>query len=176
MSKAASKWAVDEEASAEAAAQRKKEKEEKKRLKEEKLRKAAAAAVSTDVAASDERPTKRQRLSPEQEPQQEQEQTHVPGRDEGANLVQFPSRPFGPCGNVDQFEQLNNIEEGSYGMVSRARRKGTGTIVALKHLKMEHTADGFPVTGLREIQTLKASHHPNVVTLLEVVMGASLKE
>jgi cell division cycle 2-like protein len=71
---------------------------------------------------------------------------------------------------------LNNIEEGSYGMVSRARRKTTGEIVALKRLKMEHNTDGFPVTGLREIQTLMACRHTNIVNLLEVVMGESLKE
>lgn len=91
-------------------------------------------------------------------------------------MLRFPSRRFGPCGHVDQFELLNSIEEGSYGLVSRARTKSSGEIVALKRLKMEHTNDGFPVTGLREIQTLMASRHANVVKLLEVVMGDSLKE
>ena len=177
-SKSASKWAADDEDTAAALALRKKEKEEKRRLREEKARKAAEeasiAANSSDStseaqAEEGERPTKRQRRSPEQE-------NGATTKREGANLLQFPTRQFNPCGRVDQFELLNNIEEGSYGFVSRARTKATGEIVALKRLKMEHTSDGFPVTGMREIQTLKACRHTNVVKLLEVVMGNSLKE
>ncbi|KEF55026.1 CMGC/CDK protein kinase [Exophiala aquamarina CBS 119918] len=163
-SKSTSKWSTndDDEAEAEAAALRRKEKEEKRRLKEEKARKAAAAQI-----ANAERPSKRQRTS-------EDGSDETPG--EGANLLQFPARQFGSCAHVEQFEMLNNIEEGSYGLVSRARRKATGQIVALKRLKMDYVNDGFPVTGLREIQTLKACSHPHVVELIEVVMGDSLKD
>lgn len=165
-SKPTSKWSTNDDDEAEAAAQRKKEKEEKRRLKEEKARKAAVAAAATPND-DPERPSKRQRIL-------EDESDQSP--DEGANLLQFQTRRFGPCGHVDQFELLNNIEEGSYGLVSRARRKDTGHIVALKRLKMDYTNDGFPVTGLREIQTLKACNHPHIVDLIEVVMGDSLKE
>ena len=90
--------------------------------------------------------------------------------------MQFPIAHFGPCRDIEEYELLNNIEEGSYGMVSRARTKTTGEVVALKRLKMEHTNDGFPVTGLREIQTLMASRHNNIVKLREVAMGGSMKE
>lgn len=177
-SKSTSKWATeDDEETAAVLAQRKREKEEKKRLREEKARKAAAAPASltsNDQAADgSERPSKRQRTSPEQE---NGAQAQAPASEEAANLLQFPARQFGPCGHVDQYDLLNNIEEGSYGFVSRGRRKTSGDIVALKRLKMEHTNDGFPVTGLREIQTLMACRHTNVVRLLEVVMGDSLKE
>lgn len=172
-SKPTSKWATnDDDDDLPAAALRKKEKEEKRRLKEERARKtvAAAANVNANENASlddSERPPKRQRTT-------EDESAPSPG--DAVNLLQFRTRPFGPCSHVDQFDLLNNIEEGSYGLVSRARRKDTGQIVALKRLKMDHTNDGFPVTGLREIQTLKACKHPHVVDLFEVVMGDSLKE
>jgi cell division cycle 2-like protein len=46
------------------------------------------------------------------------------------------------------------IEEGTYGVVYRAREKRTGEIVALKRLKMEKEKEGFPITSLREINTL----------------------
>jgi Protein kinase domain. len=71
---------------------------------------------------------------------------------------------------------LNHIEEGSYGLVSRAKDITTGKIVALKKLKMENTPDGFPVTGLREIQTLLGARHSNVVNLREIVIGNSMSE
>ena len=170
-----SKWATadDDEEGAAALAQRKKEKEDKRRLKDEKARQAVALSISATAGEDSERPSKRQRTSLEYENEAAPEGE---GTEEGANLLRLPSRHFGPCGHVDQFDLLNNIEEGSYGLVSRARRKASGHVVALKKLKMEHTNDGFPVTGLREIQTLKASRHANVVELQEVVMGDSLKE
>ncbi|KIX04231.1 uncharacterized protein Z518_07785 [Rhinocladiella mackenziei CBS 650.93] len=177
--KPASKWATDDdEETAAALALRKKEKEEKKKLKEERARKSAAAATAatatfasttSQTAAEDrEPPAKRQRISPVPENGMTVE--------EGLNLLQFPSRQFGPSGHVDQYELLNDIEEGSYGFVSRAKAKSSGEIVALKRLKMDYANDGFPVTGLREIQTLMACRHTNVVKLLEVVMGDSLRD
>ncbi|KAI9875544.1 MAG: hypothetical protein M1823_007452, partial [Watsoniomyces obsoletus] len=41
---------------------------------------------------------------------------------------------------------------------------------------MDNTSDGFPVTALREIQTLRACSHPNVVSLREVVVGDALSD
>ncbi len=46
------------------------------------------------------------------------------------------------------------IEEGTYGVVFRARDKRTDEIVALKRLKMEREKEGFPITSLREVSTL----------------------
>ena len=85
-------------------------------------------------------------------------------------------REWGPCRHVDNFERLNHIEEGSYGWVSRAKDITTNEVVALKKLKMENSADGFPVTGLREIQTLLEARHPNVVYLREIVIGNKVDE
>lgn len=177
--KTSSRWADDAEDVA-LEAQRKREKEEKRRLKAEKQRKleeaetnrrqdaAPARAKSTNGTGQDTventgaepgRPSKRRRLS------------STP-----AKLLRFPAPEWGPCRHVDNFEKLNHIEEGSYGWVSRARETATGEVVALKKLKMDNANDGFPVTGLREIQTLMASRHPNIVNLREVVMGDSMDE
>lgn len=49
---------------------------------------------------------------------------------------------------------LFRIEEGTYGVVYRAREKATNEIVALKRLKMEKEKEGFPITSLREVNTL----------------------
>ena len=46
------------------------------------------------------------------------------------------------------------IEEGTYGVVYRARDKKSDEIVALKRLKMEREKEGFPITSLREVSTL----------------------
>jgi len=78
---------------------------------------------------------------------------------------------------VSNFERLNHIEEGSYGFVSRARDITTGEVVALKKLKMDGSEqNGFPVTGLREIQCLMAAKHRHVVDLREIVVGDRLDD
>ena len=38
-------------------------------------------------------------------------------------------------------------------------------VVALKRLKMENEKEGFPITSLREINTLMKAQHPNIVTV-----------
>ena len=176
-----SRWADDaEEAALEV--QRKREKQLKKKAnaenqrklkQEESLRqKQSAGASSTAIGDTDdqgnaqaslERPSKRRRLSPEPDT--------VASETSPIRLLRFPAPEWGPCRHVDNFEKLNHIEEGTYGWVSRAKDFTTGEIVALKKLKMGKGNDGFPVTGLREIQTLMASRHDNIVALREVVMG-----
>eukprot|EP00095_Tigriopus_kingsejongensis_P002975 maker-scaffold267_size230776-snap-gene-1.30 protein:Tk02975 transcript:maker-scaffold267_size230776-snap-gene-1.30-mRNA-1 annotation:"cdk10 11" len=78
------------------------------------------------------------------------------------------------CRSVDEFQCLNRIEEGTYGVVYRAKDKKTQEIVALKRLKMEREKEGFPITSLREINTLLISQHPNVVTVREIVVGSNM--
>ncbi len=56
--------------------------------------------------------------------------------------------------NIVAFVTSARIEEGTYGVVYRAKDKRTNEIVALKRLKMEKERDGFPITSLREINTL----------------------
>ena len=38
---------------------------------------------------------------------------------------------------------------------------------------MEREKEGFPITSLREINTLLISQHPNVVTVREIVVGSN---
>jgi cell division cycle 2-like protein len=69
------------------------------------------------------------------------------------------------CRRVDEYSCLNRIEEGTYGVVFRAKDKKTGEIVALKRLKMEKEKEGFPITSLREICCILKSQHDNVCTV-----------
>ncbi|KAK0550031.1 hypothetical protein OC845_002835 [Tilletia horrida] len=78
------------------------------------------------------------------------------------------------CRSVYCYERLNHIEEGSYGVVFRAKDKETGEIVALKKLKMDKEKNGFPITSLREIRTLMEARHPNVVEVKEIVVGDNM--
>lgn len=172
--KTKSRWADDAEDAA-LDAQRKKEKEEKKRLKAEKQRKADEAALrlaqqqeaaSQAQTQASEPPSKRRKLSPK------------PPKEElpPAKLLRFPAPDWKKCRSVEDYEKLNDIEEGAYGWVSRAKDSVTGKVVALKRLKMDNANDGVPVTGLREIQTLMDCEHVNIVGLREVVVGEDTRK
>ncbi|PSR89510.1 Cyclin-dependent kinase [Actinidia chinensis var. chinensis] len=75
------------------------------------------------------------------------------------------------CRNVSKYEILNKINEGTYGVVYKARDKETKEIVALKKVKIGMERDGFPLSSLREINILLSLHHPSVVVVKEVVVG-----
>ncbi|CEL01139.1 Putative Protein kinase [Aspergillus calidoustus] len=186
MSSSKSRWADDDSEAEAIAAQRKREKDEKRRAKAEKQRQQeelaklqAARSQSANAGPNgdaDAPPTKRRRLSNEQHQQQPESDVNLQPNQGKSSLLQFPVFEWGPCRHVDNFERLNHIEEGSYGWVSRAKEIATGEVVALKKLKMDNSPDGFPVTGLREIQTLLEARHQNVVYLREVVMGNRMDE
>lgn len=158
-----SRWAVNAGDDAQALGERKRRKEEKRRLKES--REVQQDTDFTSVQAEDlsdvqlsGRPAKRRRTT---SPLEETGET--------SRLLEFPTLAFQSSGRLDQYKVLNSIEEGSYGYVSRAQTKVSGDIVALKRLKIEQNSDGFPVTGLREIETLRACSHLHIVKLREVI-------
>lgn len=174
---AGSRWANTEEDAA-IEAKLKQEKEEKRRKKAEKARKleeekqaALAASRRQPHDASDDddgRPSKRRRLTP-----QPGAADAAKGDDKGpTKLLRFETESWGKSRSVENYDKLNDIEEGTYGWVARATERATGKVVALKRLKLEPSdRNGLPVTGLREIQILKDCKHRNIVGMEEVVVG-----
>ncbi|GMS84359.1 hypothetical protein PENTCL1PPCAC_6534 [Pristionchus entomophagus] len=78
------------------------------------------------------------------------------------------------CRNIAEYECMNRIEEGTFGIVYRAKNRRTDEVVALKRLKMDREKDGFPITSLREVNMLlKAAGHENIVNVLEIVVGSN---
>ncbi|CAK7265627.1 hypothetical protein SEPCBS57363_001679 [Sporothrix epigloea] len=135
-------------------------------------------ADDDDDLDGDGRPLKRQKLTPERDDkrrvssQKERDDKRFTAKSEGGLLRLSGGALSEPCRSVERYEKLNDIEEGAYGWVARARDRSTGQVVALKRLKLDETdRGGVPVTGLREIQLLKDCSHRNIVQLREVVVG-----
>ena len=84
---------------------------------------------------------------------------------------------FDGCRSVECYQRLGFIDQGTYGLVFRAKDIKTGVVHALKQVKLtvnETGKVGFPVTALREINILLALRHPNIVQVKEMVVGSSV--
>ena len=70
---------------------------------------------------------------------------------------------------IDKYEKLQQVGEGTYGVVHKARDVDTGEIYALKAIRLESEDEGIPSTAIREIALLKELQHPNIVRLVNVL-------
>ncbi|KAL7989635.1 hypothetical protein Chor_012301 [Crotalus horridus] len=89
----------------------------------------------------------------------------VPASTLGANWD--PSQPKSPP--MENFQKVEKIGEGTYGVVYKAKNKVTGEVVALKKIRLDTETEGVPSTAIREISLLKELNHPNIVKLLDVI-------
>lgn len=64
---------------------------------------------------------------------------------------------------MDNYQKIEKIGEGTYGVVYKARDKIANNFVALKKIRLEAEDEGVPSTAIREIALLKELQHPNVV-------------
>jgi len=83
---------------------------------------------------------------------------------------------YGDATPVHEFEKLNQIGEGTFGVVYRARDRRSGHIVALKTVRIDSAEkrDGTPITAIREISLLRSLRHPNIVNVIEVAIGGNI--
>ncbi|XP_068668477.1 cell division control protein 2 homolog [Aristolochia californica] len=70
---------------------------------------------------------------------------------------------------MDQYEKVEKIGEGTYGVVYKARDRLTNETIALKKIRLEQEDEGVPSTAIREISLLKEMQHGNIVRLQDVV-------
>jgi serine/threonine protein kinase len=62
-----------------------------------------------------------------------------------------------------QYEKVEKIGEGTYGVVYKALDKATNETIALKKIRLEQEDEGVPSTAIREISLLKEMNHGNIV-------------
>lgn len=74
-----------------------------------------------------------------------------------------------PMSNLEKYQKLEKLGEGTYGVVYKARNLETDETVAIKKIRLEKEDDGVPSTAIREISLLKNLKHPNIVELREVL-------
>ena len=67
------------------------------------------------------------------------------------------------------YELISEIGKGTYGCVYEALDRRDGSRVAMKKVLPKAEREGFPITAIREIKTLKSVRHINVLELYDVV-------
>ncbi|ODV70469.1 Pkinase-domain-containing protein, partial [Hyphopichia burtonii NRRL Y-1933] len=68
------------------------------------------------------------------------------------------------------YQRIQQVGEGTYGKVYKAKNSLTNQFVALKKLRLESEREGFPITAMREIKLLQSFDHENIVGLLEMMI------
>nr|XP_027196322.1 cyclin-dependent kinase 1-like [Dermatophagoides pteronyssinus] len=71
---------------------------------------------------------------------------------------------------MEDYQRIEKIGEGTYGVVYKAKHKLTSELVALKKIRLENEDDGVPSTAIREVTILKELNHPNIVCLKNVLL------
>ncbi|KDQ18771.1 hypothetical protein BOTBODRAFT_103467 [Botryobasidium botryosum FD-172 SS1] len=85
----------------------------------------------------------------------------------------YGGRQFVGTAQLQEYEMLDKLGEGTFGEVHKALHVASGKMVALKRILMHNEKEGFPITALREIKILKKLQHPNVVTLTAMIVSRS---
>ena len=70
---------------------------------------------------------------------------------------------------LEKYERLEKVGEGTYGVVYKCKIKKTTEYVALKKIRLENEDEGIPSTAIREISILKQLKHPNIVRLVDLI-------
>ncbi|KAL5992016.1 hypothetical protein ACLOJK_012929 [Asimina triloba] len=75
----------------------------------------------------------------------------------------FRCHVFGILISQCEYERVEKIGEGTYGVVYKARHRETNETIALKKIRLEQEDEGVPSTAIREISLLKEMQHGNIV-------------
>ncbi|CAM8892919.1 unnamed protein product [Rhodiola kirilowii] len=89
---------------------------------------------------------------------------------DGVSIVIDPDnlRLPGYINFMDQYEKVEKIGEGTYGVVYKVCDRVTNETNAVKKIRLEQEDEGVPSTAIREISLLKELQHGNIVRLQDV--------
>ena len=79
-------------------------------------------------------------------------------------------------GSIGSYFIVKEIGKGTYGCVYEGADVRSQSRVALKRVIPKVEKEGFPVTAIREIKTLRSLCHDNILRLLDVVYQRARKE
>jgi serine/threonine protein kinase len=72
---------------------------------------------------------------------------------------------------TQKYEKIKFIGDGTYSNVYKVRSTVTGVSYAMKKIKSPSSSTQVSLTTLREMKVLLTCHHPNLINLIEFVVG-----
>ncbi|CAI5756510.1 unnamed protein product [Candida verbasci] len=103
------------------------------------------------------------------------QQQHVPAQQPALpsqREINEPETIKGPVREMNRlqdYEILEKLGQGTFGVVQKAKRRSTNEVVAIKQLINHSAKEGFPLTAMREITILKQLDHTNILRISEMI-------
>lgn len=86
------------------------------------------------------------------------------------SLIKYQSpHHFRDMKSLKNYEIIQKLGQGTFGVVQKAKDYETGELVALKQLINHSAKEGFPITAMREITILKSLNHENVLKIIDMI-------
>lgn len=74
-----------------------------------------------------------------------------------------------PMSNLSNYDIYNQLGQGTFGVVTKARQKKSGKLVALKKFIVSDKKEGFPITAFREITIMKKLKNINILQIVDMI-------
>ena len=70
---------------------------------------------------------------------------------------------------LTDYDLYNQLGQGTFGVVTKARQKSSGKLVAIKKFIVKDKKEGFPITAFREITIMKKLKNINVLQIVDMI-------
>lgn len=75
--------------------------------------------------------------------------------------------------SLNDYELYNQLGQGTFGIVTKARQKNSNKLVALKKFLINDKKEGFPITAFREITIMKKFKNLNILQIVDIIYDNS---
>lgn len=70
---------------------------------------------------------------------------------------------------LSDYDLFNQLGQGTFGVVTKARQKSSGKLVAIKKFIITDKKEGFPITAFREITIMKKLKNINILQIIDMI-------
>lgn len=74
-----------------------------------------------------------------------------------------------PMSSLQDYELYNQLGQGTFGIVTKARQKKSHRLVALKKFLVTDKKEGFPITAFREITIMKKLKNIHILQIIDMI-------
>lgn len=95
--------------------------------------------------------------------------SHIQPISNDTHTTSHPTRKRIPMSSLADYELYNQLGQGTFGVVTKARQRKSGKLVALKKFIVTDKKEGFPITAFREITIMKKLKNLNILQIIDMI-------